>query len=151
MAAAGRQVVLPHGPATRDPAQPGTAPTGSLRRGVARRGRAERGSVTAELALGLPAVVLVLVAVLMVGSAAVAQVQCTDAARAAARAAALGEDSAAVMAIATELAGDDAQVSVVESDGWVRVVVTRSVATGWLGGNLTASAEFAVPLEPGDP
>ncbi|WP_456847646.1 TadE/TadG family type IV pilus assembly protein, partial [Cellulomonas sp. P5_C6] len=54
-------------------------------------GRRDRGSVTAELAVGLPAVALLLVAVLTVGAAAVAQTRCTDGARAGARAAALGE------------------------------------------------------------
>ncbi|WP_420113898.1 TadE family type IV pilus minor pilin [Pseudactinotalea sp.] len=112
----------------------------------------DRGSVTAELALGLPAVVLALVVVLLVASAAIAQVRCTDAARAAARAAALGEDSATVVAIATDLAGSEAHVSVSESGGWVTVEVSRPVATGWLGGSsLTARAEVAVPAEPGEP
>ena len=45
-------------------------------------GRRDRGSVTAELAVGLPAVVLLLVALLTVASAAIAQTRCTDAARA---------------------------------------------------------------------
>jgi hypothetical protein len=102
--------------------------------------------------MGLPAVVLALVLVLVVASAAVAQVRCTDAARAGARAAALGEDSATVAAIAADLAGDGAQVAVQESDGWVHVEVSRPVATGWWGiGSLTATASFAVPIEPGAP
>jgi hypothetical protein len=116
-----------------------------------RREARDRGSVTAELALGLPAVVLALVVVLLVGSVAVAQVRSTDAARAAARAAALGEDTAAVVAIATNLAGDQAEVTVEEAGGWVRVTVSRPLSTGWLGGAaLTASASFTVPVEPGE-
>lgn len=116
-----------------------------------RRGPGDRGSVTAELALGLPAVVLALVVVLLVGSVAVAQVRCTDAARAAARAAALGEDTAAVVAIAADLAGEEAQVAVEESNGWVSVTVSRTLSNGWLGGaGLTASAEFTLPVEPGE-
>lgn len=112
----------------------------------------DRGSVTAELALGLPAVVLALLVVLLVGAAAVAQVRCTDAARAAARAAALGEGGAAVVAVATDLAGEGAEVSVTESGGWVNVTVSRPVATGWLGGSaLTASASFTLPVEPRGP
>ena len=108
----------------------------------------DRGSVTAELAVGLPAVVLVLVAVLLIAAAAVTQVRCTDAARAAARAAALGEDSAAVAAIVDDLAGEDARISVADDGAWVRVTVTAPVATGWLSGSLSARAEFAVPVEP---
>jgi len=112
----------------------------------------DRGSVTAELALGLPAVVLALVVVLLVGAAAVAQVRCTDAARAAARAAALGEDHATVVAIATDLAGEEAQVAVSASGGWLNVVVSRPLSTGWIGGSvLTARAEVSIPAEPGEP
>lgn len=117
-----------------------------------RPSQAERGSATAELALGLPAVVLALVVVLLVGAAAVAQVRCSDAARAAARAAALGEDHASVQQLATELAGDDAVVTLTESDGWVHVVVQRPVSTGPLAGlALTAEAEASLPIEPGEP
>lgn len=112
----------------------------------------ERGSATAELAVALPAVVLVLVVVLVVGSAALAQLRCGDAARAAARAAALGEDAAAVQAIALELAGETAEVTASTAGGWVRVVVSRPVSLGWLGaGALTARAEATVPVEPGEP
>jgi len=118
--------------------------------GGLRNGR-DRGSVTAELAVGLPAVVLVLVAVLLVGGAAVTQVRCSDAARAAARAAALGEEPAAVATIVDDLAGPQARMSLTEDGSWVRVVVTAPVATGWLGGTITARAEFAVPREPGEP
>lgn len=115
------------------------------------RAARDRGSATAELALGLPAVVLALLLVLVAGSAAVAQVRCTDAARAAARAAALGEDPGVVAAIVADLAGEAAQVAVTTSGGWVEVTVTRPVSVGWLGGALTASATFAIPVEPDDP
>jgi len=108
----------------------------------------DRGSVTAELAVGLPAVVMVLVAVLLIAGAAITQVRCTDAARAAARSAALGEDAATVAAIVDDLAGADAQVSVADGGAWVRVTVTAPVGTSWLGGSLTARATFAVPVEP---
>lgn len=102
--------------------------------------------------MGLPAVVLALVLVLVVASAAVAQVRCTDAARAGARAAALGEDAASVAAIVADLAGDGAQVAVGEAEGWVHVEVSRPVAAGWWGiGSLSATASFAVPMEPGSP
>lgn len=57
--------------------------------GVRRRG--ERGSVTAELALTLPALVIALTAVLSVGQVVTVKVQCLDGARAAARMAARGE------------------------------------------------------------
>ena len=53
---------------------------------------ADRGAATAELAVALPAVVVVLAAVLSVGQAVLTQVSCVDAARAGARAAARGDD-----------------------------------------------------------
>ncbi|TDE89289.1 pilus assembly protein TadE [Occultella glacieicola] len=110
----------------------------------------DRGSVTAEFAIVLPAVVLVLVAVLLVAAAAATQVRCTDAARAGARAAALGSGEAEVAAIASDLAGEQARVSVSSADGWVVVRVTAPVATGPFGAaGLTASAQFSARAEPG--
>ncbi|MFV0253512.1 MAG: TadE family type IV pilus minor pilin [Beutenbergiaceae bacterium] len=111
-------------------------------------GRA-RGSVTAELAIGLPAVVMVLVLVMSVGSAALAQVRCTDAARAAARAAALGADGATIDAIVADLAGEAAQVEVTQSADWVHVLVSRPIAAPWGADGLMAQARFSLPLEPG--
>ncbi|HEX6076877.1 MAG TPA: TadE family type IV pilus minor pilin [Micromonosporaceae bacterium] len=51
----------------------------------------DRGSVTAELAVGLPALVLLVLAALTAVSAVVTKLQCVDAAREAARTAARGE------------------------------------------------------------
>lgn len=53
--------------------------------------RRERGSVTAELAVGLPALMLLLFVGLTAVSAVTTKLQCVDAAREAARAAARGE------------------------------------------------------------
>lgn len=70
------------------------------RRCRARRaaGHPERGTVTAELALLMPVVVLMLAAVVAAGSAVVAQVRCVDAARAGARLAARSEPGGVVLA-----------------------------------------------------
>ena len=57
----------------------------------------EAGTVTAELAVALPAVVLLAVLLALTGQAVIAQVRCTDAARAAARLAARGEATPAVL------------------------------------------------------
>lgn len=109
----------------------------------------ERGSVTAELALALPAVVLLLAAVLVLGSAATGQLRCADAARAGARAAALGEDTAAITAIAGRLAGSGASVGVDRGGGWVTVTVSRSVVAGPFGGGpLRAQASAVARVEP---
>ena len=112
-------------------------------------GRRDRGSVTAELAVGLPAVVLLLVALLTVASSAIAQTRCTDAARAGARAAALGEPDGAVTATARRLAGEDASVAVTRAGQWVTVEVSSAVVSGpWDGFALRARAAAASRVEP---
>ena len=56
------------------------------------------GTVTAELAVALPGVMLLAVALLVTGQAVIGEVRCTDAARAGARLAARGESDPAVAA-----------------------------------------------------
>jgi Flp pilus assembly protein TadG len=103
-----------------------------------------RGAVTAEFAVALPAV-LMLLALLLAGSAAgITQLRLEEAARAGARALARGEDSAVVDGIVRKLAGASA-TSVVAGDGeWQRVTVSDRMA-GYLGHvvpwTLTAQAE----------
>lgn len=86
------------------------------------------GAVTAEFAVALPAVLLLL-ALLLAGSAAgVTQLRLEEAARAGARSLARGEDAAAVKVIVRRLAGD-AAASVVDSDGeWLSVTVSGRVS-----------------------
>lgn len=110
-------------------------------------GQRDRGSVTAELAVGLPAVVVLLVALLTVASAAVEQTRCTDAARAGARSAALGEPDGNVVATARRLAGDGAAVAVSRSEGWVTVTVSDAVGS-WQGTPLRAHATAVSRAEP---
>ncbi|PFG41897.1 TadE-like protein [Isoptericola jiangsuensis] len=115
---------------------------------MSRRDR-ERGSVTAELAVGTPVVVLLLVAVLTLVAASAAQLRAADAARAGARLVAVGEDDAAVRAAVARVGGADATTQVVDEGEWVRVVVTRPLAGGWLAGlPLTADAEAVAWVEP---
>jgi hypothetical protein len=107
----------------------------------------ERGSVTAELAVGLPAVVLVLVTALTVAAAGMAQLRCADGARAGARAVALGSDDA--VADARRVAGDGAQVVLSTAGGWATVTVSSDVGgVPWGGGPLRASATAVARLEP---
>jgi len=109
----------------------------------------ERGAVTAELAVALPAVVLVLVALLTLAAAAGAQMRSADAARAGARAAALGEDDAAVRSTAAHVAGDGATVAVVRGDPWVEVTVSTPVVGGWFATSpLRASGQAVARVEP---
>lgn len=111
--------------------------------------RSDRGSVTAELAIGLPAVALLLVALLTVASAAVAQTRCTDAARAGARAAALGESDGEVETTARRLAGEDATIAVSRAGEWVTVEVSSPVGVAsWGGSPLRAGASAVARVEP---
>jgi len=109
--------------------------------------RRDTGSVTAELAIGMVAVATVLVALLAVASAATTRVRCTDAARAATRAATLGEDDTSVRTTAERVAGHDATVTVTRSAGWVTVTVTAPVAQGPFGA-LRAAATATGRTEP---
>ena len=86
-----------------------------------------RGAVTAEFAVALPAVLLLL-ALLLAGSAAgVTQLRLEEAARAGARALARGEDAAAVDAIVRRLAGNTASSAVASGGGWLSVTVSARV------------------------
>ncbi|WP_345044252.1 TadE family type IV pilus minor pilin [Georgenia daeguensis] len=106
--------------------------------------------MTAELALVLPGVVLLLVALLTAASAALTQVRVADAARAGARAAALGESHGEVAGVARELAGDDAAVLVSEAGGYVVVEVSRDLAGPLRGAGLTARSSARALPEPGE-
>jgi len=90
----------------------------------------EEGSVTAELAVALPVVVVALLLVLGVGAASAAQVRAVDAARTAARLAALGEPDAEVEQAARRLAGESSVVSVSREPPWVTVSVRARVLAG---------------------
>lgn len=83
--------------------------------------------MTAEFAVLLPVVALLVAVVLGLTAAAATQLRCADAARAGARAAALGDDDAAVAAVARRVAGDGVRVAVGRDDGWVVVSVEGAV------------------------
>ena len=106
----------------------------------------ERGAVTAEYAVLLPAAVLMLVAVLLAGAAAVQQVRNQDAAASAARVLARGDGEAAARDAAARMAGDGADVRLETGDGWATVTVTHA-GPGFLAGALL-SAEASAPLQP---
>lgn len=108
--------------------------------------RGERGMATAEFAVVLPAVVLVLA--LSWGAMGLAwdQIRCVDAARAGARAAARGDSPGAVMLVAGRAAPSGALVSVEPRGDLVQVsVVSRprvaaSLLPTWLYAASTSSA-----------
>ena len=90
----------------------------------------DRGSVTAEVAVVLPVVVVALLVVLTVAAVGVAHLSVLDGARAGARAAALGLTEADAVAAARRVAGATASVDLVVAEGWTRVTVRRGVGDG---------------------
>lgn len=90
------------------------------------RGRPDqRGAVTAELALGIPLLLAVVVALVWLLAVGAGQVRVVDAAREAARSLARGDDASVAVARAEEVAGERATVTVVSTGPEVRVLVTR--------------------------
>ena len=88
----------------------------------------DRGAVTAEFAVALPAVLLLL-ALLLAGSAAgITQLRLEEAARAGARALARGEDAGTVDGIVRHLAGASASSSVAADGEWLSVTVSGRVS-----------------------
>lgn len=126
--------------------------------------RRDRGMVTAELAVTLPAVVLVLGLCLAGISAGIDQIRCVDAARLGARAAARGDSLGSVRAAAVAAAPAGAVVSIGPGPGGpggggggggggsgVVTVVVEARAGGW-GGVLPSwslRAEATGPVETG--
>lgn len=98
---------------------------------------------TAEIAVAMPAVVLVLLLVLSGVSAGVTQLRVTDAARVAARAAAIGEDPVAV----GRRAAGDVTLSVERGD-LTCVVATRVVAGPLGAAGVSARSRVCAYTEP---
>ena len=110
-------------------------------------GQSEQGMVTAETALSLPAVVLVLLIVLAAVSAGFTQLRVADAARTAARQAAIGQDD--YTGAAQRVAGG---VSLGVEQGELTCVTAARPVPGPLGGlGLTARARACTYTEPSSP
>lgn len=108
--------------------------------------------VTAELALALPAVVVVLATAITVFLAAAAQLRCLDAAAAAARAAARCDSRPAVLEVARRgaPAGSEVQLTADRAAAVTVTVTAPSQALGrWLPGSLRPSATVVASLESG--
>ena len=86
-----------------------------------------RGAVTAEFAVALPGVLLLLALLLAGAAAGVTQLRLEEAARAGARALARGESPAAVEGIVRTLAGASATAAVAEEGEWLSVTVAHRV------------------------
>ena len=129
----------------------------SARRSVRQR---DAGMVTAETAVLLPVLVVVLAAAVFVLACVAAQLKCVDAARSAARVAARGEPAASVTRTAERLAPSGAGVSIGAGGGLgdaatVEVVVRAQVRP--FGGALRVlpavrvSARAVAAVEPDGP
>ncbi|MCW3843605.1 mucin-associated surface protein [Micromonospora yasonensis] len=114
-----------------------------------RWGDRERGSFTAELAAGLPALVLLLVAGLTAVTAVTTRAGCLDAAREAALAASRGESGSVAGA---RHAPPGADISVTVSGDRVTATVRAPVRTfGARLPRITVSATAVAAVEPGTP
>jgi hypothetical protein len=115
-------------------------------------GGSARGSVTAELAVVLPAVTALLALLLLTAAAATLQLRLEEGARAGARALARGESSAQATDTATRLAGGRVAVSVDLAGGYATVTLTGH-ATGVLSGIVPwqQSARATARIENYDP
>jgi Flp pilus assembly protein TadG len=127
----------------------GRRPGRDWRSGRDRRARRDRGSFTAEMAAGLPALMLLLFAGLTAVNAVTTKAQCVDAAREAALAAARGEGG---VEAGHRVAPAGATVSIAMAGDTVVATVrapVRAVGGGLPGTSVTATAVAAV--EPGTP
>ena len=95
--------------------------------GTVKPDQRSRGAVTAELAVGLPAVALLLAAVLTGLGAGMTQLRVEEAARAGAREIMRGSTNEAEAA-ARRVAGANARVTVSTEGQWVQVEVSSAVA-----------------------
>lgn len=87
-----------------------------------------RGSVTAELAIVLPAVTVLLAMLLLSVAAGMLQLRLEEGARAGARALARGDSAAQVYELVTRVAGETAVVSLGSSGGYATVTVRDRVS-----------------------
>lgn len=108
----------------------------------------DSGAVTAEFAVLLPVITLLVAAVLVVATCASTQMRCADAARAGARVAALGETDGVVTEVAQRVGGP-VEVAVGRSEGWVQVEVRRELGPRLpVLGAITLRAEATAWAEP---
>lgn len=120
-----------------------------------RRRRCSRGAVTAELAMALPLLVAVTLALVWMLSVGLAQIRIVDAARETARAVARGDPTSVATALGTRVAPPGSAISV-QRDGERVVVTARAQVTapgGWLSSLPGASvvAEATALIEEASP
>lgn len=119
---------------------------GPGRRGASQR-TGDRGYASAELAVALPALVLVLLAALGAISAVTAQLRCADAASRAARLASRGDPPGGALSAAP----GGARLAVSRSGGEVSATVTIRWSLGGTLPGVDLSATAVAEAEPGEP
>jgi hypothetical protein len=116
-------------------------------------GRHDRGAVTAETAIVLPVLVVLLLVGLWVVGVVVANIRCVDAARDVARAVARGEPGDVAQRIGERSAPPGAVIGISRDGTDVRVVVEADVKLDWVLLSKLPSVEVrgqaAVQIEPG--
>ncbi|MEO7753285.1 MAG: TadE family type IV pilus minor pilin [Terracoccus sp.] len=105
--------------------------------------------VTAELAVALPALTLVLAGCLSALMVGVAQLRCVDAAGLAARAVARGDPAPAARELAVSAAPDGASVVIVLEGSKASVRVSATVGGWGIAPAWPVSAEAMTPVETG--
>lgn len=108
--------------------------------------RPDAGFVTAELAVALPAVVVVLVFAVAVLGLMLDQIRCVDAARTAARSVARGDTTSVVLEVARKAAPEGSKVRIDEGPP-VRVEVVAPPRKPWLPAALRGRAAATAPSE----
>ncbi|GAA1124633.1 TadE family type IV pilus minor pilin [Arthrobacter flavus] len=110
----------------------------------------QRGAVTAEIAIALPSLVLLLALLLGTVTAGLTQLRLEEAARAGAREVVRGEPMVQVQTTVRRLAGGNVQLDLVDDGGWSTVTVTSRLAVpllDQLGWELSASASARSELD----
>ena len=110
----------------------------------------QRGAVTAEVAIALPSLVLLLALLLGAATAGLTQLRLEEAARAGAREVVRGESTGQVQTTVRRLAGGNVQLDLVSDGSWSTVTVTSRLAVpllDQLGWELSASATARSELQ----
>lgn len=109
----------------------------------------DRGTVTAEIAVALPCLILILSVALACVRAATTHLECVDAARIGARALARGEDEAAVRALVSQTGPRDSAAELSLASDFARVSVTAPVRIfSGMSTPLRVGGTAAIPAEP---
>lgn len=115
-----------------------------------RRPESQCGAVTAEVAVALPSLILLLALLLGAATAGLTQLRLEEAARAGAREVVRGEPADQVEATVRRLAGPQSRLEVAEQGVWTTVTVGSSVSLpgmDFLGWDLSASATARAELQ----